>query len=159
MATIKSGESVAAADISFRAMCATDLDSVLAIEKAICETPWTRRNFQDCLNADNYCLVMSVDGEHAGHSVMTEVAGEAELLNISVDHKYQGLGLGRELLRYMLNKAAELNAQTVFLEVRESNRVAQSLYLSEGFNEVGLRAAYYPAKKGREDAVIMAFEL
>ncbi|MEH6357340.1 MAG: ribosomal protein S18-alanine N-acetyltransferase [Pseudomonadales bacterium] len=140
-------------------MCAADLDSVLTIEKAICEVPWSRRNFQDCLDSDNECWIMSVDGQHAGHSVMSEVAGEAELLNISVDSKYQGLGLGRELLRYMLNKAAELNTQAVFLEVRESNSVAQSLYLSEGFNEVGLRAAYYPAAKGREDAVIMALEL
>ena len=102
---------------------------------------------------------MLIKGQHAGHSVLSEVAGEAELLNISVDSKYQGMGLGRELLRYMLRKAAELNAQRVFLEVRESNSVAQSLYSSEGFNEVGLRAAYYPAAKGREDAVIMALEL
>lgn len=156
--TIKAGQR-AAVNISFQAMSTTDLDSVLAIEKAICEVPWTRRNFQDCLDSDNQCWKMLIDGQHAGHSVMSEVAGEAELLNISVDSKYQGLGLGRELLRYMLSKAAELNAQAVFLEVRESNSVAQSLYLSEGFNEVGLRAAYYPAAKGREDAVIMALEL
>lgn len=156
--TIKAGPP-AAVDISFQTMCAADLDSVLAIEKAICEVPWTRRNFQDCLDSENQCWIMLIDGQHAGHSVMSEVAGEAELLNISVDSKYQGLGLGRELLRYMLSKAAELNVQAVFLEVRESNSVAQSLYLSEGFNEVGLRAAYYPAAKGREDAVIMALEL
>lgn len=146
-------------DISFEVMKAADLDSVLVIEQSICEVPWTRRNFQDCLDSDKHCWLMLIEGQHAGHSVMSEVAGEAELLNISIASNYQGLGLGRELLQYMLSKAAELKAQSVFLEVRESNNVAQSLYLSEGFNEVGLRAAYYPTRKGREDAIIMALEL
>ena len=154
----KVGQS-AAIDISFQVMNVADLDSVLVIERAICAVPWSRRNFKDCLDSDNQCWIMLIKGQHAGHSVLSEVAGEAELLNISIDSKYQGMGLGRELLRYMLRKAAELDAQRVFLEVRESNRVAQSLYSSEGFNEVGLRAAYYPAAKGREDAVIMALEL
>jgi len=147
------------ADMSFRPMCADDLDRVLEIEAAICDVPWTRRNFQDCLDSDNQCWVMSIHGQHAGHSVLSVAACEAELLNISINALYQGQGLGRELLRYMVNKAAELKVQAVFLEVRASNSVAQSLYLSEGFNEVGLRPAYYPAAKGREDAVIMALEL
>lgn len=149
----------ATVDIGFRPMCAEDLKRVLEIEVAICNVPWTLRNFQDCLDSDNQCWVMLIEGQHAGHSVLSEAAGEAELLNISIHSEYQGRGLGRALLRYMLDKASDLNVQTVFLEVRASNSVAQSLYLSEGFNEVGLRPAYYPAAQEREDAVIMAIEL
>jgi ribosomal-protein-alanine N-acetyltransferase len=44
----------------------------------------------------------------------------------------------------------------VLLEVRRSNDYAKQLYLSEGFHELGVRKAYYPAKNGREDAIILA---
>jgi ribosomal-protein-alanine N-acetyltransferase len=47
----------------------------------------------------------------------------------------------------------------VFLEVRPSNAAARRLYADNGFNEVGLRRNYYPASKGREDALIMARSL
>ncbi|CAA6810394.1 MAG: Ribosomal-protein-S18p-alanine acetyltransferase (EC [uncultured Thiotrichaceae bacterium] len=42
------------------------------------------------------------------------------------------------------------------MEVRPSNESAIRLYQNHGFNEVGLRKDYYPAKKGREHAVVMA---
>ena len=143
----------------FRVMEATDLDKVLETEQQVNEIPWTRRNFQDSLDSDYECWVMYDNVQHIGHSVLSAAVGEAHLLIISVHADYQGKGLGRILLRTMLNRAVELKAQTIFLEVRESNRVAQQLYLSEGFNEVGRRNNYYPARKGREDAVIMAMEL
>jgi [ribosomal protein S18]-alanine N-acetyltransferase len=146
-------------DVSFRALSSQDLDSVLEIEMALCEVPWTRGNFQGCLDSEHQCWLMLNEGQHVGHSVLSVVSGEAEILNISIAVGYQGRGLGRVLLRYMLSKAENLNVQAVFLEVRASNEVAQSLYLSEGFNEVGLRPAYYPAAGGREDAIIMAMEL
>ena len=47
----------------------------------------------------------------------------------------------------------------VFLEVRPSNANAIALYFDEGFNEIGRRPRYYPAKDGREDALVMAMEL
>ena len=50
-------------------------------------------------------------------------------------------------------------AERVYLEVRPSNPAAIALYHSEGFNEIGRRPRYYPAKDGREDAIVMALEL
>ena len=47
----------------------------------------------------------------------------------------------------------------IFLEVRPTNPGAIALYHSEGFNEIGRRPNYYPAKKGREDAIVMGREL
>jgi ribosomal-protein-alanine N-acetyltransferase len=49
--------------------------------------------------------------------------------------------------------------QRVFLEVRPSNRHAIALYEHAGFNEIGRRRGYYPARKNREDAIVMALEL
>jgi ribosomal-protein-alanine N-acetyltransferase len=36
--------------------------------------------------------------------------------------------------------------------------VAQQLYASVGFKEIGRRPRYYPAKGGREDAIVMALD-
>jgi len=47
----------------------------------------------------------------------------------------------------------------VFLEVRPSNAVAQHLYRSVGFEQIGIRPAYYQAEHGREDAIVLAFTL
>jgi ribosomal-protein-alanine N-acetyltransferase len=47
----------------------------------------------------------------------------------------------------------------VFLEVRVSNRLAYALYVSEGFCEIGNRRNYYPAREGREDAIVLARSL
>ena len=59
----------------------------------------------------------------------------------------------------MLQLARGRGAQRVFLEVRPSNPAAIALYHREGFNEIGRRPRYYPAKDGREDAIVMAKEL
>jgi ribosomal-protein-alanine N-acetyltransferase len=47
----------------------------------------------------------------------------------------------------------------VFLEVRPSNEIALKLYRSVGFEQIGIRPAYYQADNGREDAVILAATL
>ncbi|MDH5614098.1 MAG: ribosomal-protein-alanine N-acetyltransferase, partial [Gammaproteobacteria bacterium] len=48
---------------------------------------------------------------------------------------------------------------TMLLEVRPSNKAAVALYVNTGFNEAGVRKDYYPAKQGREDALILALSL
>jgi ribosomal-protein-alanine N-acetyltransferase len=58
-----------------------------------------------------------------------------------------------------LHLARSRGAERVFLEVRPSNRGAIALYDQEGFNEIGRRPRYYPARDGREDAIVMAIEL
>jgi [ribosomal protein S18]-alanine N-acetyltransferase len=47
----------------------------------------------------------------------------------------------------------------MFLEVRVSNTAAIALYHSSGFIDLAVRQAYYPAREGREDALIMKREL
>jgi ribosomal-protein-alanine N-acetyltransferase len=43
--------------------------------------------------------------------------------------------------------------------VRQSNISALALYENIGFNEMAIRRGYYPAKNGREDAVLMGLAL
>jgi ribosomal-protein-alanine N-acetyltransferase len=47
----------------------------------------------------------------------------------------------------------------MFLEVRPSNSAARALYARAGFREIGLRRGYYPAREGREDALVLELAL
>jgi len=80
-------------------------------------------------------------------------AQEAHVSTIAVDPKYRGEGIGQLLLITAIEKALELNATLVSLEVRVSNSVAQNLYHKYGFKVVGRRPRYY--SDNREDALIM----
>jgi GNAT superfamily N-acetyltransferase len=80
-------------------------------------------------------------------------------LNLCVHPNAQHFGYGRRLLSALMLRAAEADADKVFLEVRPSNEIALRLYRSAGFEQIGIRPAYYQADHGREDAVILAATL
>jgi ribosomal-protein-alanine N-acetyltransferase len=142
-----------------RLMQPADLKTVAAVERAAYQYPWSLGIFRDCLLAGYYCLVLDVAGSVAGYGIMSIAAGEAHLLNLCIHPSAQRLGYGRRLLNALLLKAADAQADKVFLEVRPSNQVALKLYASVGFEQIGIRPAYYQADRGREDAVILAVAL
>ena len=63
------------------------------------------------------------------------------------------------MLRQAMANALQHGASKLFLEVRPSNERAVELYRHFGFNQIGLRRAYYPAAIGREDALVFDKEL
>lgn len=141
-----------------RPMREEDIPAILIIERQAYAYPWTEGIFKDCLRVGYACWVLEGEapGEILAYAIISVAADECHVLNICVDREQQRQGLGRRLLRNVLAYAHDAHAQTAYLEVRPSNTVAVGLYLSEGFNEVGLRKNYYPAKTGREDALILA---
>lgn len=142
-----------------RALHARDLPALMRIENEAYEFPWTEGIFRDCLQAGYECWVLEDGGTLLGYGVLSAAAGEAHILNVCVAAAHRGRGLGRLLVRRLLDLARWHRAHQVFLEVRPSNPNAIALYHSEGFNEIGLRKSYYPARKGREDAIVMGLEL
>ena len=139
-----------------RAMSTDDLGDVIGNEQDSYSHPWSEGIMRDCLRVGYSCWVCELDGVVVGHAVMSVAVGEAHLLNICIAPPWQGRGLGRLLLRRLYRVAGENNADTVFLEVRESNTGARTLYEDEGFVEIGQRRGYYPAERGREDAIVYA---
>lgn len=143
-----------------RAMRGSDLEAVMAVEVAAYEFPWTVGIFRDCLAAGYGCWVLENEaGRIIGHGVLSVAASEAHILNVCVAPGHQGRGHGRHLVGRLIDLARWHRAGRVFLEVRPSNPVAQQLYESLGFNEIGRRPHYYPARNGREEAIVMAMEL
>jgi ribosomal-protein-alanine N-acetyltransferase len=136
-----------------------DLAEVLAIENAIYTHPWTRGNFADSLRAGYECRTLRLGGELLGYFVLMVAAGEAHLLNLSIAARYQRSGHGSYLLREAAGLARGLRARSLFLEVRPSNRAAQGLYTRFGFRKIAVRRGYYPARSGREDALVLTLPL
>lgn len=148
------------ADLSrFRRMVADDLGAVEAIERAVYTHPWTIGNFTDSLEAGYHCWIMERESGVAGYGVVMIAVEEAHLLNLSIATPLQRQGLGSELLRFVIKLARDCGAQTIYLEVRESNAAGRALYAQHGFAEIGVRRAYYPAGAVREDAVTMEKKL
>ena len=136
-----------------------DLEQVAAIEVEGYEYPWTLAIFRDCLRAGYQCWVLAHAVEVIGYGILTVAAGEAHVLNVCVAQAAHGTGNGTRLMRRLIELARWHRAQRIFLEVRPSNTRAVKLYHQLGFNEIGKRPNYYPAKRGREDAIVMAMEL
>lgn len=142
-----------------RPMREADLNAVLEVERASYEFPWTRAIFRDCLRVGYYCFVYEAPGSLVGHGIMSVAAEECHLLNICVHPEHQRRGLGRALVNFLLLFAQRKRAQVALLEVRVSNLGAYRLYTHLGFDEIGIRKDYYPARYGREDAIILARDL
>jgi ribosomal-protein-alanine acetyltransferase len=142
-----------------------DLDAIMLIE---------RRSFPtDAWSAEMMAAELAsphgrylVDAESAGESELVVGYGgvralrgsaDADIQTIALDAAHRGSGRGRALLRALLAEAAERGAREVFLEVRADNPVAERLYVSEGFVEIGRRAGYY--QPDDVDAIVMRRDL
>ncbi|RUQ33869.1 MAG: ribosomal-protein-alanine N-acetyltransferase [Candidatus Competibacteraceae bacterium] len=144
----------------FRPMLFADLREITLIERRAYEFCWTDGIFRDCIRTGYFCRVLQIPhGPIQGYGILSAAAGEAHILNLCVREELQGRGLARQVLDHLLDLAYSVQTQTVFLEVRPSNHRAVRLYSAAGFCEIGLRIGYYPAAKGKEDALVMAKEL
>jgi [ribosomal protein S18]-alanine N-acetyltransferase len=142
-----------------RPMTEADLPEIAILDAQCYPYPWTLGNFADSMHAGYRCCIYEAGNRIIGYAVMMLAVGEAHLLNITIAPEHQGQGWGRALMLYVIGRARQDQAESLWLEVRPSNVVARKLYDSMGFDYVSVRKNYYPAAGGREDAVIMRLDL
>lgn len=160
--------------IHFEPMTEADLDAVRAVEVTAYAHPWSRKHFQDSLQAGYPAVLLLGEarpGEEdravmargcvlLGYLVAMPGVDEVHLLNITVAPAHQRQGWARFMLDALVLWSRGRQAQWLWLEVRESNEPARRLYRGYGFSQVGLRKGYYPAGHlQREDAVFMSLNL
>ena len=146
--------------IFFDTMTKQDLDAVHQIEINNYPVPWSQKIMLDCLLAGYHSIVVkNQNNDIIGYSFLMSGYEDSHLLNMCIDREYQGKGLGRKLLQYMENICIYNQSKEFILEVRESNPVAQNLYQSFGFKQVGIRKDYYKTINGRENAIVMIKKL
>lgn len=124
--------------------------------------PWSEHEFASLLSQEPVFGFAAWQVGHrkqgpAGFALARLAAGEAEILTIAVARVYRRRGLGRDLMEAVLRELHAERADTLFLEVDETNAPAVALYRRLGFREVARRPGYYEhtGTSKRTDALVM----
>jgi len=122
-----------------------DLPAVAAIEEASFPNPWPLEALRHELVQNPFCraFVAEEEGMVAGYAYLWVIFDQGHLINIAVDPRFRGRGLGEALLRRVLREAVGQGARAVHLEVREQNGPAIALYRKHGFEVLGKVEKYY----------------
>ena len=86
-----------------------------------------------------------------GICVFHVVLDEAQINFFAVNHKYRKKGYGSHLMRYLIKQCEDSNINKLFLEVSQTNAIAEKFYSRFDFSTVGIRRNYY---KDGSDALI-----
>ncbi|MFC0323186.1 ribosomal protein S18-alanine N-acetyltransferase [Gallibacterium melopsittaci] len=144
-------------NINIQPINETDFAQLFVIETAAHSVPWSLGTLKNNQGENYLNLKVIQQDQIVGFCICQIVLDEATLFNIAIHPQYQGQGLGKTLLQSLMDQLREKWVTTLWLEVRESNQKALSLYQRLGFNEVSVRKNYYPLSEGgREHAIIMA---
>src|SRR6201996_8683478 len=103
-------------DILIRPMSENDVSEVVSVERASYQFPWSEGIFRDCLRVGYTCRVVSIARQIVGYGVMSLGAGEAHVLNLCIGAEHRCHGYGRQLLSYLLERAAAASMNEAFLE-------------------------------------------
>ena len=132
---------------TIRRATSADVPKIKTIEM---ETPtaahWPAEEYLRSLEASGIpriVLIVEADEQIAGFIVIRCIDTDWELENVAVARAFRRQGLGRALIQNVIALAREQRGGRVFLEARESNESARSLYSQVGFRETGRRPAYY----------------
>lgn len=136
-------------------MSEDNVHEVYNVEINSFNTPWSLNSFKNELkNSAAKYFVALVDGKVAGYIGMWEISGQCDITNVAVLPEFRRMGVGKRLIEHLIEYCKIKDLSPIFLEVRQSNEPAKSLYSGFGFKEVGTRKKYY-ADSG-EDAIIMS---
>jgi len=140
------------------ATCADIPAMMLLANHSVTAAHWPREHYERIFDdhaSRRLALVIGESVAAQGFLIAQEVASEWEIENIAISGAARRRGLGTRLLGEFLNRVRAEGAAAVYLEVRESNQAARSLYEKWGFVESGRRRGYY--SQPGEDAIIYRF--
>ena len=135
------------------------LNEVFAIESNSNPTPWKIDTFKQVLEVRTMSFVIKDENKIIAFCIASKVLDECHLQNISVIDGFRNQGLGTYVIEVLIGRTKIFGLKVIFLEVRESNKVAISFYKKLNFKEVGHREGYYKKDSGRESALLMSLAL
>lgn len=144
---------------TIRTIVPDDIKDLLAIEREVYagELPWTKTAFLLELQAKepHQYLLVKKEAVTVGFIGCRLFESNAHITNVAVLSSYQGQGIGSFLINEMKQFAQQYQCEKLSLEVRISNKHAQSVYRKLGFVSTTIKPAYY-AENG-EDALEMTY--
>lgn len=123
-------------------------------------SPWKKAHFYHTLEAVNSVIFTATAGledKIVGLLIASISAGESDIYMIVVDKEYKQNRIGYQLFKHLIEHCRQEEVESIFLEVRVSNKPAIGLYESLGFERLNVRKAYYSSPI--EDAIVMLLKI
>lgn len=142
--------------VHIRWMIRRDMPSVLAIEEASFEFPWSEEEFIRCLRQRNCIgMVAERDDEVVGFMIYELHKNRLHLLNFAVDPELRQQSIGRSMIEKLTSKLSMDRRNRILLEVRETNLDAQLFFKGVGFRAISVLRDFY--EDTTEDAYLMQY--
>jgi ribosomal-protein-alanine N-acetyltransferase len=139
---------------TIRRATVADADQLAAIERVCFSDPWTPAGIEETIQYETALALVAENRAGVAGYIMARISGEeGEILNLAVLPPYRRRGVARRLLAEGVAALVADGVREAYLEVRESNAAAISLYQSAGFRTVGLRPRYY--RNPPENALVL----
>lgn len=130
-----------------------EIHAICEIEHECFSHPWSEESLcESYANPNTRFFTAREDGRIIGYISAEIILDEGYIMNIAVKPEFQGRGVGKALVRHMIEHFKN-DLKFITLEVRTSNVVAISLYKKMGFEYVGKRKNYY--RNPAEDAFLL----
>jgi ribosomal-protein-alanine N-acetyltransferase len=147
--------------LRIKTMQMSDIEVVLKIQTENNLSFWAFDDYVRQISEFNSVnIVAALNNETVGFIISSLIISttllfknELEILNFSVRKDFQNSGIGTALIKNLVVKSIANCVESIWLEVRENNKKAQSFYENHGFTRAYQRKNYY--RNPVEDAVIM----
>ena len=147
-----------AARCQIRPATPADTTRLAELERICFSDPWSPAGIREMVSATHtIALVALIKSSIVGYAIARWAADSGEILNLAVDPEHRREGIAARLIDGLLEGLEGRKVREVYLEVRESNAAARTLYQGRGFTVAGMRRAYY--RYPTEDALVLRLPL
>lgn len=93
-------------------------------------------------NLNSELIYLTENGEQVGSLILIYEGNIASVFSVAVLEKHRGKKFGKKLMESAISKSKEKGFKTMDLNTEVDNKVANSLYVSMGFELTGLKDGY-----------------
>lgn len=138
---------------------ADDLAEIAGAEALCFSDAWSESSVLSQISSHYGLTVVAKDGDgkFLGYVCGSVCPPECEIFRVLTLPEHRRAGVARKMILEFVRLANARECEDFFIEVRESNIAARSLYASLGFSEIGKRKGYYSMP--REDAVLLSAKM
>ena len=134
-----------------------DITALAEIEREEFSVPFKEEDFSDIFESEiSNVLVAKIGDKVVGYVSFTVIIDECQIINFATKNEFKRQGVGKKVMEALLDYGKARGVTKYFLEVRQSNEGAISLYEKYGFVPVGISKNHF--SQPREDAILMNLE-
>ena len=133
-----------------------DVEVIRSLQSGFCDG-WSENQLKSAFESGRFIVYSAKEGEeYTGFVSISTTIDDCDVETVFVKPEHRRRGVAKALIEHAQAQMVGQGIRKIFLEVRESNAPAKSLYSALGYKEISVRKNYY---SDGENAVVMAKEL